>query len=120
MTTLSDVVTPEMRSRMMSGIRGKDTGPEMTLRRGLHRQGFRFRLHYKALVGRPDIAFPGRKAAIFVHGCFWHRHPGCRYTTIPKSNQDFWTLKFNSNVVRDAKTMEALTNAGWRVLVVWE
>ena len=104
----------------MSGIRGRDTQPEMTLRRGLHRQGLRFRLHYKGLPGRPDIAFPSRKAVIFVHGCFWHRHPGCRYATTPKSNQDFWALKFSSNVVRDARTAEALTNAGWRMLVVWE
>lgn len=117
---MTDIVDRQTRSRMMSGIRGKDTKPELLLRRGLHARGFRFRLHARGLVGRPDLVFPGRRAAIFVHGCFWHRHEGCRFTTTPATRPEFWAEKFAANVVRDATAQEALLAAEWRVAVVWE
>jgi len=115
-----DVVDSEKRSRMMAGIRSKDTQPELTLRRRLHRSGLRYRLHAIDLPGRPDIVLPGRKAAIFVHGCFWHRHEGCHWCTTPASNTEFWGVKFASNVQRDKRAAEQLHSAGWRVAVVWE
>jgi DNA mismatch endonuclease (patch repair protein) len=117
---MTDIVDRQTRSRMMSGIRGKDTKPEMLLRRGLHARGFRYRLHARGLVGRPDLVFPGRRAAVFVHGCFWHRHEGCRFTTTPATRPEFWADKFTANVVRDATAQDALRSAGWRVAVVWE
>lgn len=104
----------------MAGIKGRDTKPEMELRRLLHAAGFRFRLHAKDLPGRPDIVLPRHRAAIFVHGCFWHRHSGCRYATTPDNNAAFWAKKFATNVARDAAKEQALTDAGWRVMVVWE
>src|SRR5262245_10140140 len=104
----------------MAGIRGRDTGPELAVRRWLHRHGFRYRLHAKGLPGHPDVVFPGRRVVVFVHGCFWHRHPGCRYAYHPASNVAFWTMKFESNVQRDARQVAALEEAGWYVLVVWE
>jgi DNA mismatch endonuclease (patch repair protein) len=115
-----DVVDKETRSRMMAGITGRNTKPELQLRRLLHAAGFRYRLHAKDLPGRPDIVLPRYKAAIFVHGCFWHRHPGCRYATTPGSNTEFWNTKFAANVARDASKEQALIATGWRVLVVWE
>jgi len=105
---------------MMAGIRGKDTKPELGLRRALHRLGFRFRLHAKGLPGRPDIILPKHSAAIFVHGCFWHRHAGCRYATKPKSRTRFWNKKFKGNMERDLRNRAALETAGWRVAIVWE
>lgn len=115
-----DVVSPEKRSRMMSGIQGRDTRPELALRHALHRAGFRYRLHGRKLAGRPDLVFPGRKAVVFVHGCFWHRHAGCRLAAIPKSNDAFWIAKFATNVERDDRVQRRLQSEGWRVLVVWE
>ena len=115
-----DVVDKATRSRMMAGIKGRNTKPELKLRRLLHAAGFRYRLHAKGLPGRPDIVLPRYRAAIFVHGCFWHRHPGCRYATVPSSNTEFWDAKFGANVARDAGKEQALIAAGWRVLVVWE
>lgn len=115
-----DVVDSEKRSRMMAGIRSKDTQPELTLRRRLHRSGLRYRLHAIDLPGRPDILLPGRKAAIFVHGCFWHRHEGCHWCTTPASNTEFWSAKFERNRTRDLEVRVALHAAGWRVAVVWE
>ncbi len=115
-----DVVDKETRSRMMAGITGRNTKPELRLRRLLHAAGFRYRLHAKDLPGRPDIVLPRYKAAIFVHGCFWHRHPGCRYSTTPASNTEFWNTKFAANVTRDAGKEHELIAAGWRVAVVWE
>ena len=103
----------------MSGIRGKNTKPEMAVRSYLHRAGLRFRLHTD-LPGKPDLVFPKHRTVVFVHGCFWHRHEGCRYTTIPRSNVEFWQLKFTGNVERDARNVAALKEAGWRVGVVWE
>ena len=103
----------------MSGIRGKDTQPELIVRRFLHRRGFRFRLHARELPGRPDLVLPRYRAAIFVHGCFWHRHPDCRFTYRPKSHQDFWEAKLEGNVTRDERKERELRHLEWRVYVVW-
>jgi len=103
---------------MMSGIRGKDTKPELIVRSFLHRAGLRFRTHAK-LPGKPDLVLPKYRTAVFVHGCFWHRHEGCRYATTPASNSAFWQEKFTSNVRRDAKVKQQLEEFGWRVLVIW-
>jgi len=104
----------------MSGIKGKDTSPELIVRRYLHSEGFRFRLHAKDLPGRPDIVLPKYKTAIQVRGCFWHQHEGCRFAYTPKSNVGFWTSKLKGNVVRDASNDDALRFAGWHVILVWE
>jgi len=117
---MPDTVTPETRSRIMAAIRGADTRPELRLRRALHRMGFRYRLHDRRLPGTPDLVLPRRRAVVLVHGCFWHRHPGCRYATVPATREDFWTGKFAATVARDARTLAALRGAGWRVAVVWE
>jgi len=105
---------------MMSSIRGKNTRPEVTLRSLLFAKGFRYRLHARSLPGSPDLVFPKYKAVIFVHGCFWHQHEGCRYATTPKANGEFWARKFEGNVARDARHVEELRRQGWRVAVVWE
>lgn len=115
-----DIVTKETRSKMMAGIKGKNTGPEMLIRSALHRKGFRFRLHAKELFGKPDLVLPKYRACIFVHGCFWHRHKGCKLASVPKSRQKFWAKKFDSNVQRDVEAICKLRKAGWRVAVVWE
>jgi DNA mismatch endonuclease (patch repair protein) len=115
-----DVVSQAQRSAMMSGIRGRDTGPELVVRRALHRLGFRYRLHRRDLPGTPDLVFPRRHAVLFVHGCFWHRHAGCRLAYEPKSNVEFWRRKFARNVARDAMTTSQLREEGWAVLTVWE
>ncbi|MBD3574033.1 DNA mismatch endonuclease Vsr [Brevundimonas diminuta] len=117
---MADIVDPATRSRMMSGIRGADTRPELLVRRHLHAAGFRFRLHARALRGRPDLVLPRWKAAVFVHGCFWHRHAGCRYATTPATRPDFWREKFERNLERDAAVRVALEEEGWRVATVWE
>lgn len=117
---MADVVDSVTRSRMMSGIRGKNTKPEIALRRLLHQSGLRYRLHSAHLPGRPDIVFPSRQIVIFVHGCFWHRHHGCYWCSTPSSNSEFWDAKFEGNVQRDRQAAEALRGAGWRVAVVWE
>lgn len=104
----------------MSRIRGRNTAPERAVRSILHRLGFRFRLHVRGLPGSPDIVLPRHRTAVFVHGCYWHRHPGCRAATTPSSNQAFWLAKFSENVARDSIKQESLENAGWRVFVVWE
>lgn len=110
----------EVRSRTMRAVRSKDTKPELTLRRLLHRAGYRFRLHRKDLPGSPDLVFPRRKAVIFVHGCFWHGHDCKRGARAPKANAEYWTAKIARNIARDARSREALQAAGWRVSVVWE
>lgn len=115
-----DVVDPATRSRMMAGIRGRDTRPERELRRALHKLGFRYRLHCRDLPGKPDLVFPKYGAVVLVHGCFWHRHEGCRFTTTPATRPDFWMRKFEGNVARDRRNVDALRRAGWRVKVVWE
>lgn len=104
----------------MAGIRGKNTVPELAVRRALFAEGLRFRLHRKDLPGKPDIVLPGRKIAIFVHGCFWHQHTGCRYAKMPASNSEFWAEKLLANVERDHQAVSTLREAGWRVLTVWE
>ena len=117
---MTDVVNKTTRSRMMAGIKGKNTVPERVLRQAMHKRGFRFRLHAKQLPGRPDLLFPKYKAAVFVHGCFWHRHRNCRYATTPATRTEFWQTKFASNVARDRVSVAALINSGWRVAIVWE
>ncbi|MFT2095816.1 very short patch repair endonuclease [Acidiphilium multivorum] len=115
-----DTITSERRSWNMSRIRSRDTGPEVVLRSLLHRAGLRFRLHAKKLPGRPDIVLPKYKTAIFVHGCFWHRHAGCRNATTPSTRAEFWQEKFDGNVRRDARNRADLKAAGWTVMTVWE
>ena len=110
----------EVRSRNMAAIRGKDTAPELAIRRILHAMGLRFRLHRKDLPGRPDIVLPKHRTVVFVHGCFWHRHKDCRHTTTPQTRQEFWQTKFASNVERDRRNRTDLQQLGWRVIVVWE
>lgn len=117
---LMDVVDASTRSRMMAGIRSKNTKPEMTVRKYLHAEGFRYRLHARSLPGSPDLVLPKYRTVIFVHGCFWHRHAGCRYTTMPASNASRWTEKFRANVERDCRNRAALETAGWRVVIIWE
>ena len=114
-----DVHSPEKRSFNMSRIKGKDTGPEMMVRRWLWTNGYRYRLHRKDLPGRPDIVLPRYRAVILVHGCFWHRH-GCQSTTTPASRRSFWTSKFQGNVNRDRRNVQGLLSGGWRVMVIWE
>ena len=117
---MADVVDSKTRSRMMAGIRGKDTIPELVVRRALFAAGFRFRLHRRDLPGVPDIVLPGRRVALFVHGCFWHLHTGCRYSKIPATRRDFWREKLAGNVRRDRRAIDDLIALGWRVLIVWE
>ncbi|MBX5256889.1 MULTISPECIES: DNA mismatch endonuclease Vsr [unclassified Rhizobium] len=115
-----DTMTPAQRSERMSRIRSGNTKPEIALRRALHQLGFRFRVHGTRLPGKPDIVLAKYKTAIFVHGCFWHRHPGCKVATTPKSNTDFWANKFARNVERDERVVRQLEDDGWRVIIVWE
>lgn len=114
-----DRLTPEQRSNLMRRVRGKDTAPEMIVRRLAHRAGFRFRLHRKDLPGKPDLCFPARRKVIFVHGCFWHGH-GCKIGRLPKSRPEFWEPKIARNRERDATAVAALVALGWTVLTVWQ
>ena len=118
--SMTDTVDSAKRSEIMSRIRSRDTKPEMVVRRTAHRLGFRFRLHRRDLPGSPDLVFPRHRAVIMVHGCFWHRHPGCRLASTPKSRTSYWEAKFRGNVVRDRRSESALVELGWRVLVIWE
>ncbi|MDH1231568.1 very short patch repair endonuclease [Stenotrophomonas sp. GD03930] len=115
-----DVVSKEVRQRMMSKIRGKDTGPELLVRRFLHSNGFRYSLHKKQLPGTPDLVLRRYHLSIFVHGCFWHHHLGCRYATIPQTRTKFWLEKLNANRKRDELAQIELQKMGWRSAVVWE
>jgi DNA mismatch endonuclease (patch repair protein) len=115
-----DVVDSATRSRMMAGIQGKNTKPELLVRKYFHGRGLRYRLHAKELPGKPDLVFPKYKAVIFVHGCFWHQHIGCKYASKPQTRTEFWTHKFSENVKRDSYQIAALEGLGWRVFVVWE
>ncbi|MHC8304647.1 very short patch repair endonuclease [Pseudomonas sp. PB3P13] len=115
-----DIVDRSTRSRMMSGIRGKHTKPELILRHYLHARGLRYRLHRKNLPGQPDLTLPKYNLVIFVHGCFWHCHPNCSYATTPASNLEFWNEKLKGNFERDHRVAETLLSLGWRVLTVWE
>ena len=116
---MTDVVDTKTRSRMMSGIKGLDTKPELLIRKSLHKQGFRYRLHYKALPGKPDLAFPSRKAIVLVNGCFWHGH-GCRLFKWPSTRKEFWKSKISGNRSRDARNLTKYRELGWRTLVIWE
>lgn len=108
------------RSDIMRAVKRAHTGPEVVVRRALHALGLRFRLHRRDLPGSPDIVLPRFRTVVFVHGCFWHRHPGCRYASTPKTRQEYWLPKFKANVERDAKKEAQLRELGWRVLVIWE
>ncbi|MFC7380090.1 very short patch repair endonuclease [Brevundimonas sp. GCM10030266] len=114
-----DTLTPRERSVRMSRIKSRDTKPELALRKALHALGLRYRLVTK-LPGKPDLVLPRHEAVVFVHGCFWHRHPGCKVATTPKSNTSFWNEKFERNVARDKKVLGELRALGWRVFVAWE
>ncbi|WLG97088.1 very short patch repair endonuclease [Pseudomonas sp. FP198] len=116
----ADIVTPEHRSRIMAAIKGKNTKPEMIVRSVCHAMGLRYRLHRKDLPGKPDLVLPKHRLCIFVHGCFWHRHPGCKYAYTPKSRPEFWLPKLAKNVERDLSAQQALETLGWRVAVIWE
>ena len=116
---MTDVLTTAQRQLNMSRIRGKDTKPEMLVRRGLHARGLRYRLHDRKLPGRPDLVFPTHHTAVFIHGCFWHAH-GCRLSKLPATRQDFWQQKLEGNAARDKGAIAALKTDGWNVLVVWE
>lgn len=117
---MSDVLTSEQRHKCMSHIRGRDTKPELIIRSWLHRHGYRFRIQCGHLPGKPDIVLKKHKLIIFVNGCYWHRHPGCKYTTTPATNAAFWEEKFTQNVERDKRNIEKLEGSGWNVLVIWE
>ncbi|WP_296600820.1 very short patch repair endonuclease [Phenylobacterium sp.] len=117
---MTDVYDAEKRSAVMRRVKGRDTTPEMKVRRALTKLGARYRLHRKDLPGNPDIVMPGRKLAIFVHGCFWHGHDCVRGSRVPKQNRDYWVAKVGRNVARDARNGEALAALGWRVETIWE
>ena len=116
---MTDIVAPDVRSRMMSGIRGKDTKPELIVRSGLHRRGFRFRLHDRHLPGRPDVVLPKHRAVVLIHGCFWHGHD-CRFFRLPLTRPEFWASKIGRNRDNDARFAGALAAEEWRIAVVWE
>ncbi|MGO8916110.1 MAG: very short patch repair endonuclease [Stellaceae bacterium] len=115
-----DIVDSKRRSEMMARIRGRNTVPEFAVRRGAHALGFRFRLHRSDLPGSPDLVFPRLRIALFVHGCFWHRHRGCRNCTTPKTRPEFWMKKFEANVARDERANSTLRALGWKVVTIWE
>ena len=115
-----DITISAARSRNMAAIRGRNTSPELKVRSLLHRLGYRFRLHRRDLPGSPDIVLPRHRTVVFVHGCFWHRHPGCRYTTTPKTRADFWARKFEQNIERDQRQQLQLHEMGWSPIVIWE
>lgn len=115
-----DVVDAITRSRMMSGIRGKNTRQEILIRSGLHRKGLRFRIHVSDLAGKPDIVLPKYRVVVFVHGCFWHGHQGCRYFKLPSTRPEFWRMKIENNVLNDQRALRKLSGDSWRVAIVWE
>jgi len=116
---MADIVSPEVRSRMMAGIRGKNTKPELLIRSGLHKLGYRFKLHDRALPGKPDLVLPKWNAVVFVHGCFWHGH-GCHLFRLPSTRKEFWLDKIERNRRSDESAVRALLDMGWRVAVIWE
>lgn len=116
---MADILTPEQRRVCMSHVKSQNTSLEMKVRRGLHSYGMRYTLHDGNLAGKPDLVFSRHKVALFVHGCFWHRH-GCYKSTLPATRQDFWLGKFEKNILRDQKNIALLTTSGWRVLIIWE
>lgn len=117
---MADVHTPQQRSFNMSKIKGKDTKPEMLVRRFLHGHGYRYKLHTKTLPGKPDLVLPKYNTVIFIHGCFWHGHGNCRYFVVPKTRTQWWLAKINANTANDKKQQTALRKAGWKVITLWE
>lgn len=117
---MADVFSESKRSSIMAQVRSKDTKPELVVRSILHRLGYRFRIHRKGLPGKPDIVLPKHSTVIFVNGCFWHGHPDCKRSSLPKSRQDFWKEKIEANVERDRRAQEKLTKQGWNVVIVWQ
>lgn len=117
---MADIFTPEKRHDIMAAVKGKDTKPEMLVRRFLHAAGYRYRLHDRKLPGCPDLVFPSLHTVIFIHGCFWHGHENCKYFRLPKSNEDFWRNKISRNIERDAKARAELEKQYWNVIVIWE
>ncbi len=117
---MADVHTKEQRSYNMSRIRSTNTKPEMLVRKFLHAHGYRYRLHVKNLPGKPDIVLPKYKTVIFVHGCFWHGHEGCKYYVVPKTKTEWWLNKINTNIANDTKAIAALKKAGWKIITLWE
>ena len=117
---MTDRLTSQKRSWNMSRIRSRDTSPELAVRKVLYRMGYRYRLHSAVVPGKPDIVLTKFKSVIFVHGCFWHRHPGCKFAYTPKSREEFWTNKFEANVRRDEVVKKQLSESGWRYLTIWE
>lgn len=115
-----DRLSPDRRSALMAKVGSKNTLPEMRVRKCAHALGYRFRLHRKTLPGSPDVVFPRLSKAIFVHGCFWHRHEGCSKASMPKTRQEYWSEKFSTNVARDAENVAAIEKLGWSVLTIWE
>ncbi len=117
---MSDIYSKEKRSQIMRKIKGKNTKPEIKVRKWLHQKGFRFRLHRQDLPGKPDIVLPKYKTVIFINGCFWHQHQGCQKASTPKTNQEWWKEKFKENTERDQRNQDKLTEMGWKVIVIWE
>lgn len=117
---MADVHSITIRSYNMSRIKGKNTKPEMLVRRFLHASGYRYKLHDKKLIGKPDIVLPKYKTLIFVHGCFWHGHKNCKFYVVPKSNTDWWLNKIHTNIANDDKAQSVLRNEGWKVITIWE
>lgn len=117
---VTDSLSPEQRSSIMARVRSRDTSPEIAVRKALHRLGLRFRLHRRDLPGSPDIVLPKHRTAVFVHGCFWHSHEGCRRARVPATNIDYWRAKLDRNVARDTAMQATLARHGWRVMVIWE
>lgn len=115
-----DIVDKSVRSKMMAANKAKNTKPELVLRRFLHHLGFRYRIHVRSLPGSPDLVLPKYRLAIFVHGCFWHQHPGCRYATTPDAQGEKWREKFQGNLIRDERHISQLHSMGWRVFLIWE
>lgn len=117
---MTDHVSREKRSLIMAAVHSKGSMPELAVRRMVHALGYRYRLHVASLPGKPDLVFPSRRKIIFVHGCFWHRHPRCRYATSPKTQPAFWRKKFCTNVARDRRTRQQLRKLGWSILTIWQ
>ena len=117
---MEDVHSKEIRSYNMSRIKGKNTKPEMVVRKFLHARGFRYKLHDKILPGKPDLVLPKYKTVIFIHGCFWHGHANCKYYVVPKTRTEWWLNKIGYNIANDVKAVKALKKAGWKVITIWE
>lgn len=117
---MTDTVTPEQRHKIMVAVKGKDTKPEMLVRRYLHAAGYRYRLHDRKLPGSPDMVFPSLHTVIFIHGCFWHGHENCKYFRLPKTKEGYWRNKISRNIERDAETHAELEKQNWKVIVIWE